>query len=282
MVSGDTGPTHIAAAVGTPIVGIYGPTRPARNGPWSPDDVTVSRDARLPVSSPAPLQAASGCACSTSRSTKCWRRSSGGSPRGAAVAEPSIRACCELLARLRVPLGFVFGVARALARAADAATLAGGHCRSRSSARRCASGRPAISNKSREVTASGPVSLVRASALRRVVGHGRRASRSRRTASRSRRSSPSYLAVDADGGDQERGSVSAADVRRSVRSLSPRRTACVDRRRGAFSLRAGDGQPRVSRGRRPRAWPCCCSSGRQRIMDRSGGTAGAVLVRPGG
>jgi heptosyltransferase-1 len=44
MVSGDTGPTHIAAAVGTPIVGIYGPTWPARNGPWSPQDVVVSRD----------------------------------------------------------------------------------------------------------------------------------------------------------------------------------------------------------------------------------------------
>jgi ADP-heptose:LPS heptosyltransferase len=43
MVSGDTGPMHIAAAVGTPIVGIFGPTRPTRNGPWSPDDVTVSR-----------------------------------------------------------------------------------------------------------------------------------------------------------------------------------------------------------------------------------------------
>lgn len=45
MVSGDTGPTHIAAALGTPLVGIYGPTRPARNGPLSADDVTVSRDA---------------------------------------------------------------------------------------------------------------------------------------------------------------------------------------------------------------------------------------------
>jgi ADP-heptose:LPS heptosyltransferase len=44
MVSGDTGPTHIASAVGTPVVGIYGPTRPARNGPLSPYDVTVSRD----------------------------------------------------------------------------------------------------------------------------------------------------------------------------------------------------------------------------------------------
>lgn len=43
MVSGDTGPTHIAAAVGTPLVGIYGPTRPERNGPWRPADLTVSR-----------------------------------------------------------------------------------------------------------------------------------------------------------------------------------------------------------------------------------------------
>src|SRR5213078_295576 len=40
MVSGDTGPTHIAAALGTPLVGIYGPTRPARNGPMSPLDIT--------------------------------------------------------------------------------------------------------------------------------------------------------------------------------------------------------------------------------------------------
>jgi lipopolysaccharide heptosyltransferase I len=43
IVSGDTGPAHIAAAVGTPVVGIFGPTRPMRNGPWLPDDVTVSR-----------------------------------------------------------------------------------------------------------------------------------------------------------------------------------------------------------------------------------------------
>src|SRR5690606_32587611 len=32
MVSGDTGPLHIAAAVGTPIVSIFGPTDPQRNG----------------------------------------------------------------------------------------------------------------------------------------------------------------------------------------------------------------------------------------------------------
>jgi lipopolysaccharide heptosyltransferase I len=43
MVSGDTGPLHIAAAVGTPTVSVFGPTDPARNGPWVPEDVAVSR-----------------------------------------------------------------------------------------------------------------------------------------------------------------------------------------------------------------------------------------------
>jgi heptosyltransferase-1 len=43
LVSGDTGPTHLAAAAGTPVVGLYGPTDPARNGPWHPDDICVSR-----------------------------------------------------------------------------------------------------------------------------------------------------------------------------------------------------------------------------------------------
>jgi heptosyltransferase-1 len=43
VVSGDTGPLHIAAAVGTPTVAIFGPTDPARNGPWTARDVVVSR-----------------------------------------------------------------------------------------------------------------------------------------------------------------------------------------------------------------------------------------------
>lgn len=42
LVSGDTGPLHLAAALGTPVVGLYGPSDPARNGPWSPDDEVVS------------------------------------------------------------------------------------------------------------------------------------------------------------------------------------------------------------------------------------------------
>jgi lipopolysaccharide heptosyltransferase I len=46
VVAGDTGPLHLAAARGTPVVGIYGPTDPARNGPWSTDDLCVSRSSR--------------------------------------------------------------------------------------------------------------------------------------------------------------------------------------------------------------------------------------------
>jgi len=43
MISGDTGPLHIAAAVSTPIVAMYGPTRPDRNGPWGLYDIAISR-----------------------------------------------------------------------------------------------------------------------------------------------------------------------------------------------------------------------------------------------
>jgi lipopolysaccharide heptosyltransferase I len=35
VVSADTGPVHLASALGTPVVGLYGPTDPARNGPYA-------------------------------------------------------------------------------------------------------------------------------------------------------------------------------------------------------------------------------------------------------
>ena len=46
MVSGDTGPLHIAAAVGTPVVALFGPTFSERNGPWARADITISRAGR--------------------------------------------------------------------------------------------------------------------------------------------------------------------------------------------------------------------------------------------
>jgi lipopolysaccharide heptosyltransferase I len=44
FVGGDTGPLHLAAASGTPIVGLYGPTCAQRNGPFDHRDITVGRD----------------------------------------------------------------------------------------------------------------------------------------------------------------------------------------------------------------------------------------------
>ena len=36
VVGGDTGPVHLAAALGRPVVGLYGPTHPGRTGPYFP------------------------------------------------------------------------------------------------------------------------------------------------------------------------------------------------------------------------------------------------------
>jgi lipopolysaccharide heptosyltransferase II len=49
VVAADTGPLHLACAAMTPVVGIYGPTDPSRNGPYSPRDVVVRR---TPLCSP--------------------------------------------------------------------------------------------------------------------------------------------------------------------------------------------------------------------------------------
>lgn len=41
LVAADTGPLHLASALGTPVIGLYGPTDPARNGPFSKNDVVI-------------------------------------------------------------------------------------------------------------------------------------------------------------------------------------------------------------------------------------------------
>jgi len=41
FIGGDTGPFHLACALRTPVVGIFGPTSPSRNGPWPDPDGAV-------------------------------------------------------------------------------------------------------------------------------------------------------------------------------------------------------------------------------------------------
>ena len=44
FVAGDTGPLHIACAAGARALGLFGPTRAWRNGPFSPGSLSVSLD----------------------------------------------------------------------------------------------------------------------------------------------------------------------------------------------------------------------------------------------
>jgi heptosyltransferase-1 len=41
IVGGDTGPLHLAIALGTPAVALFGPTDPVRNGPYRTDDIVL-------------------------------------------------------------------------------------------------------------------------------------------------------------------------------------------------------------------------------------------------
>ena len=45
LVGGDSGPMHLAAMMGVPVVALFGPTSPLRNGPWGPGSKAVLRDA---------------------------------------------------------------------------------------------------------------------------------------------------------------------------------------------------------------------------------------------
>ncbi|HEY0370379.1 MAG TPA: glycosyltransferase family 9 protein [Thermoanaerobaculia bacterium] len=43
VIGGDTGPLHLADALGTKVVGLYGPTDPRRNGPYSQPSHVIDR-----------------------------------------------------------------------------------------------------------------------------------------------------------------------------------------------------------------------------------------------
>ena len=45
FIGGDTGPMHLAAALQVPVVAIFGPTNPARNGPYGVKNIVLRSDA---------------------------------------------------------------------------------------------------------------------------------------------------------------------------------------------------------------------------------------------
>ena len=44
MISCDSGPMHAAAALGTPVVALFGPTLPERTGPWGSEHVVLQAE----------------------------------------------------------------------------------------------------------------------------------------------------------------------------------------------------------------------------------------------
>jgi ADP-heptose:LPS heptosyltransferase len=44
VISADTGPAHLAVAVGTPVIGLYGPTLLSRSGPYGYEDLALSQN----------------------------------------------------------------------------------------------------------------------------------------------------------------------------------------------------------------------------------------------
>lgn len=62
VVSGDTGPLHIATAMGAPVVALFGSTDPAETGPWLPPVVAGDTDSSVNRGRVAVLYDALDCA----------------------------------------------------------------------------------------------------------------------------------------------------------------------------------------------------------------------------
>ncbi len=44
VIGGDTGPLHLGAVLGVPVVALFGPTDPVRNGPWSSKAIVLRKE----------------------------------------------------------------------------------------------------------------------------------------------------------------------------------------------------------------------------------------------
>ena len=84
MVTNDTGPMHVGAALGIPLVGLFGPTEPFRTGPYGQVQNTLRLD--------LPCVPCMGSSCKIARPMKCLT---------ALPVEVVIRRACELLPSFR-------------------------------------------------------------------------------------------------------------------------------------------------------------------------------------
>ncbi len=87
FVGSDTGPLHLAAAVGTPCVGLYGPMPAKRNGPYGSQHLALQK--------------------ATFEGTSRERRKAPGTLMDAISAEDVCAACDEILDRETVRKGIV-------------------------------------------------------------------------------------------------------------------------------------------------------------------------------
>ena len=151
VVGIDSGPMHLAAALGKPGVAIFGPTDPERNGPYggsftvlrSPGAVTSYKRQREPGRSMREISPDAVF----ERSRAAWPREA--RPRSAPRFDPPVlvsQTLCRLVARMRVPFGFVLVAAFAWLSAPDARSLAWGLPIAKPDSC-CAAGRPDTSRR---------------------------------------------------------------------------------------------------------------------------------------
>jgi ADP-heptose:LPS heptosyltransferase len=90
LISGDTGPLHMAVALGVPTVGLFGPTNPGKYGPWSENG--GDRQSATVLRHQQPCQRCDGPCVHTISVEEClsaagqWLRHGDGSAREAVAA----------------------------------------------------------------------------------------------------------------------------------------------------------------------------------------------------
>jgi len=149
FIGGDTGPMHLAAALNVPVVAIFGPTDPARNGPFGTRSI-VLRNPKSPTTLTDVHNRTK--ACSRSPPLR-WGRPPGGC-WGAPVAEWS-----RIAGRIRVPLGFALAGFTFGSRV-PVGCPSGLELCSRFPAFCCARG-PRVTSENQELTTSGPYAYTR-------------------------------------------------------------------------------------------------------------------------